>query len=323
MTADRAAPSISTPGIFDLDVATYHADPVVIPSLSAGIAWEILARSPLHAWWKHPRLNPDFAADADKKFDLGTVAHTLIVRKGNHIVTIDAQDYRTADARGQRELALAKGLTPILREQYDRAAAMAEAATRQLRRHELGDVFSQDGIAEPSVIWRDEGDIWCRCRPDWLIAKRGAGIDGEWRDVVVYDLKTTANAHPNVWRSRVEQIGFCFKAAFYARGLQQVTGCDRITYRWVVIEVEPPHALAVYESDPADLTAAEEDVSNVIAAWGECLKTNVWPAYPPKTMMLPLSGGYRMRQEARQEAGELSPEAIQQAIRWTKEMLAS
>ena len=35
----------------------YHADPCPTPSLSSGIARVLWANTPMHAWFKHPRLN--------------------------------------------------------------------------------------------------------------------------------------------------------------------------------------------------------------------------------------------------------------------------
>ena len=153
---------IDAPGIYDLTAAEYHADPCVAPSLSSGVAWELLTRSPLHAWAKHPRLNPDFEPDHSAKFDLGTAAHTLILGKGDQIHVIDAPDYRTKEAQGQRATAILDGKTPLLTWQYERAVVMRDRVIEQLRGHELGHVFGQPGEAEPEQLGEipraDHGD---------------------------------------------------------------------------------------------------------------------------------------------------------------------
>ncbi len=302
---------VEAPGVYDMPMGVYHLH----RSLSSGVAFRFLTQSPIHAWFESP-FNPDFAPTHEQKFVPGTVTHTLTLGKGERIAVIDADDYRTKAAREARDEAIDAGQTPILAEQYERACAMRDATYAALERHQIGNVFKGRGEAEQSVFWQ-EGEVWCRCRPDWLVVKKESG-----GSATIYSLKTTTNAHPNVFRNRVEQLGYMFKAAFYTRGLAMVLGTSNITYRWIVVETEPPHAVAVYEPDPMDMMAAEEDVINVIEGWGKCLREASWPAYPPRTMVLPASGYYRLRQEQRQESGEISPAAIDQAIAWQKEMMA-
>ncbi|WP_242401117.1 hypothetical protein [Acetobacter okinawensis] len=50
---------ITTPGIYDLPEAQYHADPCPTPSLSNSVARILLDESPMHAHFSHPRLNPE------------------------------------------------------------------------------------------------------------------------------------------------------------------------------------------------------------------------------------------------------------------------
>ena len=68
---------IDRPGIYELSAEEYHADPCPTPSLSSSIARTLLASSPHHAWWEHPRFNPGRVREEDEKFDLGTAAHAL------------------------------------------------------------------------------------------------------------------------------------------------------------------------------------------------------------------------------------------------------
>src|SRR5215472_13975214 len=83
-TADTvAARPISAPGFYpDINAETYFSDPIIRPSLTQSLCKILLERSPLHAWYAHPRLNPDYAPDDDTKFDIGNLAHTLLLGKG-------------------------------------------------------------------------------------------------------------------------------------------------------------------------------------------------------------------------------------------------
>ena len=102
---------ITAPGIYtDFPVDQYRADPCPQPSLTQSIAKVILDHSPLHAWHAHPRLNPRFVQDEEKKFDIGNTAHALLIGRGKSIAVIDADDWRTKAAKEAREAAaFAKG----------------------------------------------------------------------------------------------------------------------------------------------------------------------------------------------------------------------
>lgn len=50
-------------GVHDLDESTYHADPCAAPSLSSSIAKVLLFKSPLHARYCHPKLNPQHQSE--------------------------------------------------------------------------------------------------------------------------------------------------------------------------------------------------------------------------------------------------------------------
>ena len=305
---------ISEAGVYDLPLAAYIEDPCSEPSLSASIGWTLLTRTPLHAWAAHPRLNPEPERRQSKEMDFGTVAHRLLLGKGAEIEVIDADSYRTKAAQETRDAAYERGNVPILTPHYERAEAMAEAARRQLEGHDIRNPFDNPmGRAEQTLIWREANGIMCRVCVDWL-------LNGAPR-VMLYDIKTTTNAHPNAWVNRVVQLGHAYKAAWYCRAAQQVLGTSKITFRFITQETTPPFALAVYEIDDEDMIQAEEDIGSAISWWGRCLETGVWPGYPPKVMKLPLPGHYRMAREKAQESGELSDAAIEQAIAWSKGML--
>src|SRR5262245_291549 len=154
------------PGVYDLSSEDYHRDPCPEPSLSSSIAKLLVNSTPLHAWTAHPRLNPDFIRDEAEKFDIGKACHSLILHNVQSFEIIDAEDWRTKEARAKRDAARNAGKIPLLTEQWVRVAAMAHAARIQLNRHrEASDAFT-NGTPEQTLIWR-EGPTWCRSRLDW------------------------------------------------------------------------------------------------------------------------------------------------------------
>ena len=171
---------IGAPGIFlDMPTADYFADPCPSPSLSQSIAKILLDKSPLHAWFCHPRLNPAFERNEEAKFAMGNCAHALLLGRGKTIEVVDAEDWRTKAAREAREGAIAAGKVAVLAEQYGRASQMAQAARQQLTRMGL---TMPDGAAEVVLAWREDDDItmcqtWFRAMLDWLSADRRLVLD--------------------------------------------------------------------------------------------------------------------------------------------------
>jgi len=265
--------TIATPGLYTIPPLEYHADPVVEPSLSASIARVLLDRSPRHAWWAHPRLNPAFRSDHDDKFDLGTAAHAYLLEGQNGIVTIDADDWRTRAAREARDAARGKGTIALLVRQWSDVQVMGAVATQQLSDHLDPPRPLSNGTPEVTLVWQ-ERDVWCRARLDWLHEDHKT----------VDDYKTTAgSANPDAWtRGSLFGLGYDVQAAFYLRGVKAVFGVEA-DFRFVVQEASPPYALSVIGLAPSVLQLAHAKVAYAIDRWRDCLASDRWPGYPAHT----------------------------------------
>jgi hypothetical protein len=256
----------------------YHADPAPEPSLSSSIAAAMLLQSPLHARGMHPRLNPDHVDATSPAMSLGTQVHAYILEGPERFAVVDAHDWRTKEAKSARESALADGLVPVLAGKMAAVREMAESVRRQLARFEEKPVPLQGGRPEVTLVWQENvpgGDpVWCRARLDFL-HDDGLHVD---------DIKSTAgSARPEDWiRTQLFRVGYDVRAAFYLRGIRALTQKDA-TFRWVVVEVEPPFAVSVIGLDPAALAHAEDKCQQAILRWAECLRSGNWPAYPRRT----------------------------------------
>ncbi|MGI9506939.1 MAG: PD-(D/E)XK nuclease-like domain-containing protein, partial [Geminicoccaceae bacterium] len=160
---------ITKPGVHDIPASRYHEDPCPEPSLSNSIAKMILNDSPLHAAAHHPRLATEQIKIEKDIFDLGTAAHTLLLREGKKFEIVKAKDWRAKAAQKAKKEARANGLIPILEHQFDRTVEMVEMCRQQLKAHEVGDLLA-DGIGEQTLVWQ-EGDVWCRSLLDWMPPK--------------------------------------------------------------------------------------------------------------------------------------------------------
>jgi PDDEXK-like domain of unknown function (DUF3799) len=252
-------------GLHDgISMDRYIRDPAPEPSLSKGIISTMLEKSPLHAKLEHPRLNPCLREDESSRADLGTAVHSRILGGEKAIVVVSAEDWKTKAAREQRDAARADGKTPILTCDADRLEAIAASVTSKLTL--AGMPFSK-AKCEQTGIWQDDDGIWCRMRPDMV-----------W-DKVIGDLKTSTNASPQNWiRTTLNRTDYPIQASHYTRGMSKIDGVKR-EFRFVVVELLPPHACSIVALDPEYLVIANEKCTAARKMWAHCLKTNEWPGY--------------------------------------------
>jgi hypothetical protein len=256
--------------ILDLSAAEYHADRIGDqPTLSASIAKLIVAKSPLHAWSAHPRLNPDYRRDEDDRFDVGTVCHSILLEGNWDIVEVcEFDSWRTKDAKAQAEEARAAGKIPLLGKHYDEVAAMVAAVREQLPYLNVDPPVFVEGKPEQAIVWQ-EGSVHCRALVDWLHDDY----------TTIDDLKTTSrSADPDAWTKTMFGFGGDIQVAFHTRAVQVATGVTP-DFRFVVVETAPPFAVSVVSLDPEALALANDRMNYAVKLWRECLETGSWPGY--------------------------------------------
>jgi hypothetical protein len=280
-------------GIFDIPERDYHADKIGdVPTLNSGCAKLIVDQSPLHCWNSHPRLNPNWVADDDRKFDMGKAVHAAVLGTPA-IAVIEADDYRTSAAKLARDAALARGSIPVLSEKMPAITAIRFAIKAQLKAHEAHDAITR-GKPEQTMVW-EEGETWCRGLLDWL----------PHTGHVFYDLKSTGqSANPQEWTRALYNQGADIQCAFYRRGIRKLLKIDNPIFRFIVVEVDAPYALSVIQLSPSALDLAERKVDEAISAWAKCMKEGTWPGYPPFVQHVDAPAWRQMQYEERRVAQE-------------------
>lgn len=268
-----SVPTITEPGVYSMPAEDYHHDPCEQPSLSSGIAKVLLSRSPLHAWYAHPRLNPDYEESEKAAFDLGSATHALVLEGADRMEVIDAADYRTKAAQEARDAARMAGKHPVLAKQYRDVQRMASIAKEAIDKcADLGGINLADGVSEQVVIWK-EGNAWCRSRPDWMSRDRRIQLS----------YKTTASsANPSDFDRMIENMGYDLQDAFYLRG-NRATGAPEDSISLTLVqENEAPYACAWVGLDPSFMAMADAKAATAIALWQKCINLNNWPGYSPR-----------------------------------------
>jgi hypothetical protein len=259
------------PGLHDMPAEEYHADPCEAPSLSSSIAKILLAQTPRHAWFAHPRLNPAHEPTNKTAFDIGHAAHSLLLEGEGKFEIIDARNFQTKAAREARDDAYDAGKTPLIADDYARVKAMVAAAKAQIALHEDLPPFDA-GKPEQTCIWRHY-EIWCRVRFDWLSAHHAT----------IIDYKTTTDANPDTWQRRCFDLGADVQEAFYRYGARKALDIPEARFVFIVQEISPPYALSVVELTPAAKAMADAKIHRALELWGDCMARDRWPGYPATT----------------------------------------
>ena len=124
-----------------------------------------------------------------------------------------------------------------------------------------------------SLLWRDaETSLFCKGRPDRLTTLGG------WS--VVVDLKSTDNAGPRVFERDIYKYSYHQQGGFYLDGCDTLSPRER-KYVFIVVEKDPPFAVAVYELDPEAIDLGRDEYRAHLAQYARCLETGVWPGYDP------------------------------------------
>lgn len=258
-------------GIHTMTAEEYHADPAERPSLSSSIARTLVGFSPLHAWSAHPRLNPDWKpADSEAHFDLGNVVHSMLLDgsvENVEIVLFD--DWRTKEAKEQRDEARENGKTPLLAKHYEQAQKIVAGIREQIEWLNVTPALLDSGKPEQTLVWEDHG-VLCRARLDWL-RDDYAAID---------DVKTTGrSASPEQFSRSLFGLGYDVQAAMYQRAVLALTG-EVAELRFVVAETHAPYAVSVVSLSPGSLMLANKKLDYALDSWARCLREDSWPGYP-------------------------------------------
>jgi PDDEXK-like domain of unknown function (DUF3799) len=239
--------------------ADYHA----APGLSASGAKLLLPPScpALYRW------QADNGRPPKREFEFGTAAHGQVLGVGEPITVVDADSWRTKDAKAQAAEARAAGRTPVLAAEWQVVLDMAAA----LRRHPIAGPLLDPGTgrAELSLFWHDdEFGIPRRARLDWIKGR------------LVGDYKTTDCAAPGECARSMHKFGYGAQGDWYLAAAQAcgLVG-DDAAFLLIFQEKTPPYLVTVAEPDPVALAAGRDRNRRAMDTYARCMASGVWPGY--------------------------------------------
>lgn len=216
-------------------------------------------------------------AKTSAAFDYGHAAHELVLGKGSGIAVVDAKDWRTKDAKAAQDAAHDAGKTPMLRKDYDRAVALADA----VKSHPLGEVLFAEGVAEQSIWAHDElSGARIRCRPDW------------WVSSTFIDLKTATD--PGRFDRAIEDYSYHLSAAYYLHVARSI-GVQVDSFILIAVGKTSPFLVDVCELSSKDLSIGQELTRAAIDLFAHCQRADTWPGLPAELRTATLPDRIRYR----------------------------
>lgn len=252
--------------LYDLDDRTYHAR----PELSSTQA-RLILDSPARYKWSLTQ--PPRTSDS---FDVGHAVHAKVLGIGAKVVIYPPEHLTPSGNVSEKAATVkwiaeqrAKGLTPITEGQQRATDSMAEAI---LAHAEARALLEQPGNAEASVFARcDETGIDLRARFDYL-----PDLDQPYP--IAVDLKTTGTrATAREFARSVHTYGYYVQQGHYLDTLRLETGRDDIGFRYVVVEKNAPHHVAVHQLDDLYADIGTEHARQARRTLRECLDSGIWP----------------------------------------------
>jgi hypothetical protein len=272
------------PGVYDLSDDDYHAR----PELSNTDARRILECPAKYIWLKSHQ------EESKHEFDFGHAAHRSLLGAGASIEVCDYDDWRTKDAKTERDEARANGRTPVLAREWATVEAMADT----LRAHPIVSrlLAPERGRAEQSMFWTATDpflatEVRLRARLDWLPEVPASGR------LIVTDYKTAASAEARAFARSAANYGYHQQAAWYLDGVKALLGVEDPAFVFVVQERTPPYVVNVIELDAYALQIGRERNAAAINRYVECSATGVWPAYSSDVELVALPRWAEMQWE--------------------------
>lgn len=280
----------------DVDLEAYYADQLTPdPSLSNSGMKLLLNETPLDFAFNHPRLNPDAEAIAATVAQRrGDVVHQLALGKGRGYAIGEFADWRTGAAKAFRDEAIAEGLTPIKRADFDEAEIMAGVIRDRIKE-------ALDGAAyetEVAIIWQEQtsaGPIWCK------------GLMDVWCEelATILDPKTTARLYDGTVERHLLDMGWDRQASLYPHGVGMVRPelAGRVKFADLMVKPKPPFTSRLVGIDKAWEYSSIKQCQLAIERFGRCLYAGRWPGFGTSVDRLVMPSWEDKRREAA-ELGE-------------------
>lgn len=230
---------------------------------------DLIAQSPYHYWYEH------LSGEKIKKPD----TPAMILGKAIHACVLEPNEFAKKyylgsglprnTKEGKEQYALDQeraGKRIILKaDEWDACEAIRDAVWR----HPIARVLLDGAVTEKKIEWT--------C-PDTGVNHTGV-IDALASNLFLVDLKTATDASPNAFARTVLNYNYDAQHAMYVDGATVALNRKPEGFAFIVVEKEPPFAVAVYVSNADYYARGKEWYQRNALLWKQCVETNTWPSY--------------------------------------------
>jgi hypothetical protein len=204
-------------------------------------------------------------------FDLGKAFHAKVLGDGAEAVVVDADSWRGAEARAQRDAAYALGQVPLLAAD----AAVVDAMAASVLAHDVAPRLFAGGGAEVSAFWVDETTgVKCKARFDYLPDKQPG------RRLIVPDLKSAVSADPSEFSKNAARFGYVLQQEHYSNALRHLGVDPDPAFVFVVVEKDSPYLVNVGQfAHPDDVRLSAAALDKALRLYRDCLAADRWPGW--------------------------------------------
>lgn len=216
----------------------------------------------------------------------GNAVHVAVLEPERYEMDFCVWDRTTkagamAPRRGQHWEAFYKGANgrTILVPDQNRLASSIAAAVRN---NEIAAPYLASGDPEVTLEWAlapELGSRPAKSRVDWLTR-----IDGK---PVLVGLKTARDCRRYAFGAQAAKLSYHWAWAFYEDAYTATKG-ERPRSVEIVVEVEPPHAVAVYRIPDDVIEQGREEYWEAAKLLAQCEAANYWPGPEPKEEFISL-----------------------------------
>ena len=251
---------------YQMDEQEYRMAPAIAGSDAKHI---IKPKTPLH-YAAH--MAGEIKREPSKSMTLGIVSHVAVLQPQlldtSFLVKPEGKegDFRTKEGK---EWKASIGTTPIL----DADEARAVRGIRDsIAAHSAARELLAECDTEVALFAEHRTGLWIKGRVDALKVPSDL-------ETVIVDVKTTsAGADYGTFSRQAAQLNYHLSAAWYCH-LAGLNGLPPARFYWVVVEVTPPFAVAVYEIAPDALDLGASMMSDALQLIAECEDRGEWPGY--------------------------------------------
>lgn len=279
-------------GLFpDVDLVAYFGGKLVNePAISQSGIGILDVETPLDFAFQDPFLNPDAeriqSTVAQRR---GDVVHQLTLGKGRGFAIADFKDWRTKDAQTFKENAIADGLTPIKRTEFEEAEVIAEVLRERIK-EKLDGADYQTEVAFLYQEMTPSGPIWVRGLMDVWCEERA----------MILDPKCTDRIYDGVVDKHIVNMGWDIQGALYPHAVGMVLPklAGRVQFFDIMVKPKPPFTSRIVGVDKFVEATSIGMCQRAMRTFGECVYSGKWPGFGDEVYYPQLPAYEAKRREA-------------------------